>query len=92
MTEQQYKAYEKISEEIAPLKNFLFWCGNRYRERSVTKYECRLVTKAKELLIGRKGCGGVESREILLPRELQDKIIEVVENYVEEKEKELEQL
>lgn len=92
MTEQQYKDYERISKELKPIKDFLFWCGERYKEKSVSKYECRLITKAKEILIGRKGYGGIPSTEVPLPEELQDRIIEVVEDYVAEKEKELEQI
>ncbi len=92
MTEQQYRNYKIISEELKPIKDFLFWCGEKYKCNSVEKYNCRLITKAKEFLIGRQGYGAMESTEVLLPKELQDRIIEVVEDYVAEKEKELEQI
>lgn len=87
MTEQQYKEYERISEEIEPIKKFLFWCGERYKCNSVGKYDCRLITKVKKILIGRKGYGAIGSTEVELSEELQDRIIEVVEDYVAEKER-----
>lgn len=94
MTEKQYKEYEKITEEIKPLKDFLFWCGvsDRYKCRSGSNYGCRLITRTKNFLIGRKGYGAIGNTEVCLPAELQKEIVEVVENYVERKEKELEQL
>ena len=92
MTEQQYKDYERISKELKPIKDFLFWCGERYKCDSVGKYDCRLITKVKDFLIGRKGNRAIESTEVELSDELQDRIIEVVEDYVAEKEKELEQI
>lgn len=92
MTEKQYKDYEKIRAEIEPLKDFLFWCGNKYHCPSVSNYNCRIITKLKRFLIGRTGYGCIPNEEVELPRVLQLKIIQVIEDYVAEKEKEMEEL
>lgn len=45
MTKEQYKKYDKIQEELRPVKWFLNWCGDRYKDKSVSKYRFRIITK-----------------------------------------------
>lgn len=90
MTEKQYKKYTELKKEIEPLKNFLFWCGKKYRCTSVGHYQTRILKK--KFCVGRVGCGCIENTEVKLPDELQDRIIEVIENYVDEKQKELDEI
>ena len=90
MTEKQFDKYKELQEKIEPLKDFLFWCGNKYHCGSVSKYGMRIIKK--KFCIGRVGFGVIKSTEINLPSELQDRIIEVIENYVDEKQKELDKI
>lgn len=92
MTEAQYEKYVKIKEEIEPVKNMLFWCGNRYANKlSLCRYLIRAILRPK-LLLGRIGCGCISSEEYELPKELQDKLIMVMEEWVADKEKQLESI
>lgn len=92
MTEQQYKEYEKIKQQITPLKSFLTWCGNRYHGKYNGKYPCRLLVNARRIFVELVGIGVISNETYELPKELQEEIIEVIEKYVERKEKELEQI
>lgn len=92
MTEEQYRNYEKIKNQIAPLKYFLKFCGNRYHERMFGKYPCRLIVKARKFFIELVGMGAISNETYELPKEVQEEIIEVIENYVDRKEKELGEL
>lgn len=38
MTREQYKKYDKILEELRPVKWFLNWCGDRYKDKSVSSF------------------------------------------------------
>lgn len=51
MTREQYKKYDKIQEELRPVKWFLNWCGDRYKDKSVSKYRFRIITKAKQFFL-----------------------------------------
>lgn len=51
MTREQYKKYDKILEELRPVKWFLNWCGDRYKDKSVSKYRFRIITKAKQFFL-----------------------------------------
>lgn len=92
MTEEQYKKYDRLSKELKPIKSFLFWCGDKYKEPSVSKYGAKLFRRKKGISIGRKGYGAIESTEIELPRDLQSIIIKDIEAWVENKEKELSEI
>lgn len=92
MKKEQYEKYGKLKEEIEPLKEFLSWCGDRYHCKHVSHYFCRLIIKSLKFFIGRVGYGAIGSTEIELPLELQKRIVKVIEDYVDEKEKELEQI
>ena len=90
MTEIQFKKYKELTEEIEPLKNFLFWCGKKYRCSSVGSYQTRILKK--KFCVGRVGCGAIESTEVKLPLELQSRIVDVIEQYVDEKQKEIDEI
>lgn len=98
MTEKQYKEYTEIKKEIDNLKRFLSMCGKkyynkafdyRYRIRLLAK-KIRFLAKKRSFAVGRVGLGWVNSEEYELPTELQSEIIDVIERYVECREKDLE--
>ena len=90
MTEIQYKQYKELQGKIEPLKDFLHWCGNKYRYNGVGQYETRILKK--KFCVGRIGYGAINSTEVELPLELQERIIAVIEQYVDEKQKELDEI
>ena len=42
MTVQQYEEYKAKMNRLEPVKVFLFWCGERYRGKSVSKHHFRI--------------------------------------------------
>ena len=96
MTEEQYKKYTDIKNEIKSLKNFLSYCGNKYRTKMTNQHRFSIKTfksiKDKFFLYEKNGWGSMEDNTYEIPQELQKRIIEVVERYVEEKEKEMENI
>ncbi len=93
MTEQQYNEYKTISAELETLKDFLFWCGKKYKNNLVGLRETRLIKKKKRRFdIGRVAYGAIESTEVKIPVILQERIIEVVEQYADELQKKLDEL
>ena len=84
MTEQQYKKYSRIKEEIQPMKDFLECCGKKYKNSFFGKYRFSISLYKK--------CyhNSVVDNLYEIPLELQDQIIETIEKYIDEKEKELE--
>ena len=97
MTTEQYEKYKEIREEIKPIKNFLEWCGTYpHKDLNVGKYRFSLRTlfsKNKGVALYREMyAAGVSDNTFEIPKELQNRIIAVVENYVEEKEMELERI
>lgn len=92
MTKEQYEKYSAIKAEIAEIKEFLWWCGKKYKGDLLSRqYETKTITRKKQIRVGRKGnCGGIEDTEIILPKELQEGIIDLIEQYVEKREKEME--
>lgn len=92
MTEGQYEEYKNKKEELNPIKEFLYWCGIKYKSDYVAKYKARLIGQKAIIKIGRKGIGAIKGMEVDLPKDLQAKIIGVIEDYVDEKEKELSEI
>lgn len=84
MTDKQYKEYKKAKEELEPVKNFLFWCGER-------GYTARLIPCSKCFLIGIR-FGFVKDEMYKMPKELRERILITVEDYVKEKERELREI
>ena len=90
MTKEQFELYKKIENEIEDIKKFLFWCGKRHHGKYVSKFRFNFLTKGKELFIHRNSSLSTsEENTFNIPIELQERIIEVVENYLDEKEEEL---
>ena len=76
MTEEQYKKYERLYSELQPVKTFLSWCGDRYKNQSTSKFQFKIITKAKNFF----------------PEDLQKRIIALIEEWVEEKENKMENI
>ena len=92
MTEKQFEQYREIKEELTMLKEFLTWCGEKYSDQVATHCRARLIGRKVSISIGRKGYGFLRDTEILLPKELQKSIVDVIEQYVDRREKELEEI
>ena len=90
MTKEQFELYSKIEYEIKDVRNFCFWCGNKYRNKYINKNRFNIVTKFKNIFLYKKShVNTKEENTFNIPIELQERIIEVVENYLDEKEEEL---
>lgn len=93
MTEEQYKKYTKINEEVQTLKNFLSWCGKKYKDKFTGKYQFQIDAKTKKIdLRSMLQFCSIPDNTYEISVELQNRIIETIENYVEEKELELEKI
>lgn len=93
MTKEQHEKYERLSRKIAPVKNFLFWCGDRYHEDAVTKYMFSIKTIGRKFaLMARRHWCTAEDNTFELPHDLQQRIVAVIEQYIDEKEKELQEI
>ena len=93
MTEEQYKKYAEIRNEISPIVWFLNWCGDRYASDVGRGTRFELVTKAKNFFLRRRfWARSLEDNTIELPYELQQRIVKVMEDWVEEKEQEMKEL
>ena len=91
MTETQYKSYSAIRKEIEPIKDFIFYCGDKYHKKGFPTYLFSLVKLAERIAVKfHSPTGGTETCE--LPKELRTEIIKVIEDYVARKEKELEEI
>lgn len=93
MTEQQYKKYTCIKNEIENLKSFLYFCGNIYKAEMVSKsdFSIKLFENIKDKFF-LKGKYAWNDKTYELPKELQKRIVEVIEEYVKEREKEMENI
>ena len=90
MTKEQFELYKKIENEIEDIKKFLFWCGKRHHVEYVPKFRFDFLAKGKELFLHmNSSLSKSEENTFNIPIELQERIIEVVENYLDEKEEEL---
>lgn len=89
MRKQQYEEYTKIKDEVDNLKGFLFWCGKKYRSCG-SHFPTRVIGRKVRISVGRKSIGVISATEISLPAELQEAIIDVIEKYVEQREKDME--
>lgn len=89
MTDNQFNRYKELKDEIAPLKEFLFWCGIKYHAGWISRRQMRIIKKKFCVC---KDFGPIENNEVKLPLELQNRIIDVIEQYVDEKQKELDEI
>lgn len=86
MTDKQYKKYKEVEEEIRPLKTFLKGFYTRFNSCPTL-----IFTKPK-LKIKRRQTFVPDVCEIEISNSLQSRILEVIGQYVDEKEKEQEKL
>lgn len=91
MTEEQYKQYDQKVKQLAPIKDFLKWCGNKYRGKGLSKYFFSLKAIRRNFSLERK-CEIAKENTYTIPYELQQRIVKTIEDYVDEKEKDLEQI
>lgn len=89
MTKEQYNKYEEIKRDLEPIKDFLFYCGNKYHEKGVRCFLSELIIK-RQIWIGTRRI--MNNREFAVPRDLHNRIIDVIEQYVDEKEKEMQEI
>ena len=93
MTHEKFNEYKKISDEIAGIKLFLQWCGDRYKDKTICKPFFNIIAKGKSFVLHKKyHLWSVEQNSYEIPHELQKRIVKVIEDYVDEREKELERL
>ena len=45
---EQYEHYTKVNKEVEHLKDFLSFCGIRYKNKYVGKYPIKFATKTKK--------------------------------------------
>lgn len=90
MTEEQYKKYGNMYSELQPVKTFLEWCGDRYKNQVTRKFDFKIIAKAKNLFLYRKFyAANIEENTYEIPEDLQKRIVIVIEDWVEEKENEM---
>lgn len=87
MTKDQYKKYKKIESEAEPVRWFLLWCGDRYKDKTLAKCGFNILTKAKNFFLQYDLYGELKTTDI--PIELQERIVKTIEDWVEEKEDEM---
>lgn len=96
MTRDDYEKYKKLNDEIENIKTFLFYCGKRYRCKLLFgRYVFDLLPIKffnKHFRLRNKGVFNDMNDIYNIPKDLQERIIDVIEDYVDEKEKELEEL
>lgn len=92
MTNDQFEKYKKLQGDLKPVKDFLFWCGKKHHSEFIMGvYQFALVTKFRSILLEKKDYPCVGER-YEIPFDLQLRIVDVVEQWADEKEKELEEI
>lgn len=90
MNKEQYEKYTRINDEVEHLKSFLMWCGKRYKDKFVAKYPFQIDAKTKKFdLRSMLQFCSIPDNTYEISVELQNRIIETIEKYVDEKEQEL---
>lgn len=94
MTEKQYKRYQEIEAEIKDTKKFLEWCGNKYHHFTYSgKYPFILrILRKGFALVAKKPWSSIDEATYYIPQELQERVINVIEQYIDEKEQEKEEI
>lgn len=88
MTEKQYKRYQEIETEIKDVKHFLGWCGNKYHSyQDKYPFILRILKKGFALVV-KSHWKNIDEATYYIPQELQKRIIDVIEQYIDEKEQE----
>lgn len=86
MTDKQYKKYKEIEEEIRPIQAFVKGFCTRF-----SSCPTLIFTKPKLKFKRRQTCVP-DVCEIEISNELQDRILKVIKQYIDEKEKEQREL
>ncbi len=92
MTKEQVKKYNDIEKEIQPLRALMELCGDKYRIKSLDFRWRMIMYTAKKLLHLRCNEPNCIEYGAAIPKELQTEIVAVIENYIERREKEMEEL
>lgn len=87
MTEKQYEQYGEIKKEIDNLEVFLFFCGVKYR-KTTCRFPTKLIRRGEKV----KMHNGCNCSECDISPTLQKRIIATIEQYVDEKHEELNQI
>lgn len=92
MTKEQIKKYYNIEKEIQPLRSLMELCGDKYRIKSLDyRWRMFMYTTKKRLHLRTNEPNCIEFSTVI-PKELQTEIVAVIENYIERREKEIEEL
>lgn len=92
MTKEQINKYREIEKEIQPLKELMEFCGEKYRARHIFEpWKLRIRRFAQTFWLSAHGVPEYCS-DVVIPAELQTEIVAVIENYIERREKEMEEL
>lgn len=92
MTKKQYIEYKVQLAKIEPIKDLMEWCGNRYHKNGLGNYPMTIFKIKRRFGIGRWGCGFIENTSVILPNDLQDRIVDIVEQWLDEEIAKLEEL
>lgn len=92
MTENQYREYKIQLAKIEPIKDLMEFCGNRYHKNGFGFYDMRMFKIKRRFGIGRKGAGYIETTSVTLPNDLQDRIVDTVEQWLDEEIAKMEEL
>lgn len=79
-----------MKKKLEPIEDLLRWCGKKYRSEWINQYP--LILFKRKIGVGRLGRSAINSTDVILPIDLQNRIIDVIEQYVDEKHKELEEI
>lgn len=90
MTEEQYKKYGNLCSKLQPVKTFLSWCGDRYKNQATSKFRFKIITKTKNFFLYRKWHSATTKENTFeIPEDLQKRIVAAIEDWVDEKENEM---
>lgn len=94
MTDKQFKKYKELNDKIQPIMNFLCWVGGKYSDNSISNYEFEIHPNGfkKFALKLKRYFGSSLENTYEIPLELQKRIVKTIEQYVDEKQKELEEI
>ena len=87
MTEKQYEQYREIKKEIDNLKSFLFACGVKYR-KTTGRFPTKLIRRGEKV----KMSNGRDHCDCYISPTLQKRIIATLEQYLDEKHEEPNQI
>lgn len=96
MIKEQVEKYEKIEKEIQPLKKLMGWCGDKYKIPGTSllrMYITRIWGYIPVIYRDKLLFSHIDTHDpVAIPKELQAEIVAVIENYIERREKEMEEL